>query len=161
MQLDEREELTFLEADVRLEESAGALQGFSFDLPVGEAQTQPSRQRVQPRMVEQRTYELLRGRRSGLLEQEREQVFLFVAKLRHSRAVEEGEEVTPRCTQSFSVTGCRTGAACDDEGTVVMVRERDEHRVPSHGNLRSRGLVAIDPHVWLSPLWLAGRSGCG
>ena len=112
-------------------------------------------------MAEQRTYELLRGLRSGLLEQEREKVFLFVAKMRHSRAVEKAEEVTPRCKQSFRVTGCRTGAACDDEGTVVMVRERDERWVSSHGNLRSRGTGRHRPYVWLSSLWLAGRSGCG
>ena len=141
-QLDQREELAFLEADVRLEERAGALQRFGFDLPHGETRTQLGRQRVQPRMVEQRTHELLRSLRSGLLEQERKEAFLLVAKMRHPAPSKKTRNSRAAASRALRVTGCRTGAACGDEGTVVMVREWDEGRVPSHDNLSCFGRLA-------------------
>jgi hypothetical protein len=70
-----------------------------------------------------------------VLDEEREEVSLLVAKMRHSPRVEEGQEVSRRCEQS---TGRRTGAARHDEGTVLMMRERDTRRVSSRGNLNLR-----------------------
>ena len=124
--LDEREEPSLLEPHMRLEELPELAHRDALTVRALE----PRRERAQTLMLEQR----LHDERTRLLvvDDEREELFLLLAEVRHRGRLEEPFELLAH-RRRLADSGRAAQPACLHERVLVVVGERDQSRMALHG----------------------------